>query len=444
MPFFVFSSWLSCILVASILMVIFFKKRYWFFRPSIQIVLWFNLMTQWGGAFLAKHIYNFLPSPWHFLLVTFLIPLFILLYIFIVRDLWVKSIWDKINEPLPFHKKGLTRLLWVFLFIVLAMTMYFFYKIPFKSTGLYYLFADPSFANIAREASLKLVSDPLLRYGYNIVRNAIAPILAVILVMLYFEKRKKSSRVSLHSFLSIIGLFYILFVVSLPGARSGPAGVILCIVVAVYIFKGMPVRPRYLVIGILAVLFGPILITLLREGQNITISTFLEYSSYLFERVFISPMKVGLWHMHYAQINGFVGIDGVRPLSLLLGGEYINLPNIVGLAYGTNPLATVNADTGFFFDYYACFGLYTVVVSTILTLLLDFTLLVLRRCNILLIPLLSLMFFKTINFIESAYTTTFFTHGFILIPLLAIITNISIRKVRSTSSEQEFVLSVKG
>jgi len=222
-------------------------------------------MVQWGGAFSAKHIYNFLPSPWHFLLVTFLIPLFILLYNFIVRDLWVKSIWNKIQQPLPLHEKGLTRLLWVFLFITAAINIYFFYKIPFKSTGLYYLFADPSYANIAREASLKLVSDPLLRYGYNIVRNAIAPILAVIIVMLYLEKRKKSSHVSPHSFLSIIGLFYILFVVSLPGARSGPAGVILCIIVAVYILKGMPLRTRYLIIGILAVLFVPILITLLKE-----------------------------------------------------------------------------------------------------------------------------------------------------------------------------------
>jgi hypothetical protein len=443
MQFFVFFSWLSCVSIASILIVIFILKRYWFFRPSLQIVVWFNIMIQWGGALSSKYIYNFLPSPWHFLWVTFLIPFFLILYNFAARELWVKSIWDKILEPLPSHEKGLSRLLWVFLSIIIVVNIYFFFKVPFKSTGLYNLFADPLAANISREESLKLVPDLFVRYGYNIVRNALAPILAVIIVMLYLEKRKNNSKRALYTILSIIGLLYILFVVSLPGARSGPAGVILCIIVAVYILKGMPAKPRYIIIGILAVLSVPIIITLLREGQNITARSFLQYLSYMFGRVFISPMNVGLWHMHYAQINGFVGIDGVRPLALLLGGEYINLPNIVGLTYMSNPLKTVNADAGFFFDYYACFGLYTVVISTILTIVLDLILIILRRCDILMIPLLALMFFKSMNFVESAYTPTFFTHGFILIPLLAIITNISIKKTGLAKEKHEFSISVK-
>lgn len=444
MGFFVFFSWLNCILVTLTLIAIFIKKRWWFFRPSLQIVLWFNLMVQWGGAFFSKYIYNFLPSPWHFFWVTWTIPFIIIIYNIAMGDLWVKSIWDKINQASLFHKEGLVRFFWVFIFFTFAINIYYFYKIPFKSTGLYNLFFNPLAANLAREESLKMISDSFIRYSYNIVTNAIAPILAVIIVILYLKKRKDISNASLYSFFFIIGLLYILFVASITGARGGSAGVILCILVAVYILKKMPIKPRYFLIGLFAVLFIPVIITLMREGKYITISAFIRYFSYLIKRICVSPMEACLWHMHYAQTNGIVGIEGVRPLAIIFGGEYINLPNIVGLAYEYNPLKTIHCDTGFFFDYYACFGIATIAISIFLTILLDFVLPLLRRCDILMIPLLSLMFFKSINFIESAYTVTFFTHGFILIPFLAFLSSISIKKISSISNKQKFIISIKG
>lgn len=375
-------------------------------------------MIQWSGAFLSPEIYNFLPLPWHFFLVAHVIPLIIIICNLAIGNLWVKSIWDKVNQPLFFHKKGLASFFWFFLFITIAFNIYYFYKIPFTSTGLYKLFTSPLTAAIAREESLKLVPDFLIRYGYNLVRSVIAPILAIIIVMLYLEKRKKVLNVLLYSSISIIGLLYILFVVSLTGARSGPAGVAFCVLVAVYISKGMPIKTRYVLIGFLVVLSFPVIITIMREGKDITMSSFFEYLFYLFNRVFVTPMRVGLWHMHYAQTNGIVGIGGVRPLALIFGVEYIYLANIIGLTYVDNPLATIHSDTGFFFDYYACFGLYTVIISIFLTFLLDFMLPILRRYKILLIPLLSLIFFKTINFVESTYTVTLLTHGFLLIPVL--------------------------
>ena len=433
MHLYIFFSWATCLFTFVCLILIFLKRKHWFFRPSLQIVLWFNLLIQWGGAVKSKYIFFFLPFPWHYFLITSTIPLLIIAYNIVIGNLWVTTIWEKIGWRLHTQKKGLRRFLWFFIFCIVVVNIYYLFKIPFQSTGLFNLFANSSTANLAREESLKLVSDPFIRYGYSLVIHAIAPIAAAIMILLFLQREKKSL---MFSFIFFICFLYILIVVTLPGSRGGPAGVILCVLLAIYISKRMPIKILYFLLGLLGVLLIPVMITILREGRGFSLNSLFEFFSYLFQRVFVSPMETGVWHMHYAQTHGVIGVEGIRPLAFFFGKEYISLSNIVGLIYADNPLKTISANTGFFFDYYACFGLSTIMISAVLTFILDITVLFLKRCDILLIPLLSLMFFKTINFVESGYTVTLMTHGFLLIPVLALVSSVSIKMIKQKQDEE--------
>ena len=125
-------------------------------------------------------------------------------------------------------------------------------------------------------------------------------------------------------------LIFTLISVSLAGARAPAAQIVLTMIFALFLMKGMPVKPIYIVSALMVVLAFPVLFSIVREGRDFSIALFFQYmSGGIFQRVFITPMETGLWHAHYAQTVGYIGVAGIPRLATLFGVESINLANII-------------------------------------------------------------------------------------------------------------------
>ena len=231
--------------------------------------------------------------------------------------------------------------------------------------------------------------------------------------------RSIQRKLLIRSLVDAAGIVAVLFVVSLTGARSFAASILLAIVLSFLLSKGLPIKPFYIVLAAITVLVFPTVFTILREGRVLTVSD-LQY--YMFgpiaRRVFVDPMRGGLWHVHYGQTVEFFGLAGIPKLAVLFGVEPVNVPNIIGLRYEKYTLETVNSNASYVFSYFSYFGLISFPFSLIALWLLDLALWVYGKLSdSLLLACVSAVSVSCIGFVSSDYTTVLLTHG-ILVSLM--------------------------
>jgi len=418
MTLFVLFNWIFCLSTSLLLAIILIRYRFLLIKPSIIIIAFFHLRIQWAATFQAGYIENYLIHPFYFLILVQIFPLGALIGTFFIFHKQTTMIYSRIaNKSLSSFSLE-KEIVYIILTIILIISIYYLWHVPLSKTGLYTILVDPSKAAYAREASLKLVENPLVRYSYSFLKNVFAPLLSVLLVVFFFKNIKIHLSRSLVAFAVLISIFPL---VSLTGARSPAAALILTIIWAFYLKSGMPLRPFYLFLAFLLIVTPPVILTILREGQVITPSILLDYflGGGLFDRIFVLPMKVGLYHVYHAQTKGFFGIAAVPKIAVLLGVQPIIVANFIYLNYlrFSYTLHSGLANTSYVFSYYSYFGILSVIFSVLALWALDFAVLVFKNIknDWLLLACIASLFPASLAFIATDYTIALFTGGYFLL-----------------------------
>lgn len=414
-------NWICCITTFVLLAMSLWQDRSVVIKPSIVVIGFYNLTIQWAGTFDAIRIYHFLPKPWMFALLTQVFPLIgLCVSLFIFRKN-ARLAWGRIISPSPVHPRQSNLAIRILALYFLLFIPYYLSVIPLQTTGLYAIFTNPSASDVARENSLKLVSNPIVSYGYAFMLSVFGPLLAVLLtnnIISNFRWRKFLKNIP-----SVIGILLIILAVSLSGARSPTAIIILTIFLAIWLRYGSPINIAYIFGGVLLILAPPTILTILREGRVFAWSDFWIYlGGGTLWRVFYLPMETGLWHVQYAQLHGFFGIQAIPRVAGMLGIRAVNVSNIIALAYTETTLQSTIANTAYPYAYYSYFGPVSFLFSLIGLWLLDLVVLVYKQVSSrMLLPFVSSIMIASVMFDSTEYTIALITNGFVLIVIVSLI-----------------------
>jgi hypothetical protein len=213
---------------------------------------------------------------------------------------------------------------------------------------------------------------------------------------------------------SAVGMAAVLVAVSLSGARSFAAMILATAVFAFWLRRRMPLNVFYLMFGFGSILALPVVLTVLREGQEVGLAKLWNYYVLLLgDRIFASPVRVSLFYVHYAQTVSLVGVGGIPKLAALAGVNAVDVPNLVGVLYVSDAIPSISAGTSYVFSYYSYFGLASLPFALLGLWLLDGALWVYRRLgDYLLLPCVASVGIAGVAFVQSDYTTAWVTHGF--------------------------------
>jgi len=391
--------------------------RHMLIKPSTLVLGFYHIQIQWSGTLQSELIYTNLPNPYEFLIVLHGFPL---LGLFLSLMLFRKQSLCVFNSIKSSQTITSNRAILALAAISLLIILYYLSVVPLKSSGLYAILFNPSLAIQSREDSLTLLDNVYLKYGYTFLRSVFAPMLSVLVFHKCFEFYKNKRYVKSAAFL--LFLFLTILSVMLPGDRASAANIILAIIFSLFLKKGMPLKPHIIIGSGIFVLLIPVILSILREGRVINFNLIVDYlSTGIFRRVFSVPLETGLWHAHYAQTNGFFGIEGIPKLASLYGKEPISISNLIYQLYTSAPIPSGTANTSYVFSYYSMFGVSSILLSVIGLCLLDIVLLLYRRLPVIILaPVLSVSIIPAMRFVSSDYTTTLLTGGYLLIPCTAL------------------------
>lgn len=421
MSLFVFLNLSFCVITFLAFAAIFLRYRYLFVKPSILVLAFFHLSIQWAAAFQASAIELFLPRPYPFFVLAQVFPLLGLVGSFfilhrraaIVSQRCAGSVMD-----LDVHPYQIVLLF----FAVLGIAGLYLMTVPLSQTGLAAIFIRPEESHQARELSLKLLDNALVRYAFSFLKTVFTPLL-VVLATVWLLQNLRRLRVAAALFCTIcLGVSFVAVV--LPGARLPGALLFFTIIWALLLRYKIKIKPLYFFPAVLLVVGLPVVLTVMREGQDLNLLAFLDYlKGGIFERIFVIPMEVGLWHVHYAQTSGFVGIAAIPKLAVLFGETPLYVPNLIFQKYTLYELESGSAVTSFVFSYYSYFGMVSFVFSLLALWSLDLTLLVFRRFrnNAMLLAALAALHTSSIAFVSTDFTTVLITNGFLLILVVGVL-----------------------
>jgi hypothetical protein len=153
------------------------------------------------------------------------------------------------------------------------------------------------------------------------------------------------------------------------------------------------------------------------DNTNAIFERVAVYFKAIFNRIFIVPFQVSLWHFIKAQENS-IDAKLILPLSGTLFGEKINIAEVVYQEYaikynGGDKTSTGTAPTTYLLLYPFYAGLLGFVIATLLTIVVDIGLFILRR-NYKRLPFkfyFSICFVLALNLSVSEFITVMFSHG---------------------------------
>jgi hypothetical protein len=176
--------------------------------------------------------------------------------------------------------------------------------------------------------------------------------------------------------------------------------------------------------------------TIMREGREVTAETFSEYfASAMLWRIFYGPMQVALWHVHYAQTVGFIGVGGISKIATLFGATPIDVPNLIGRRYFEGAIETINANACFVLSYYSYFGLLSLPFSVLGLVLLDLAIPAFSYLSdTVLLGCVAATLCGAVNFGSADYTSVFLTNGFATSIIVALLIDFITRRSGTVTS----------
>jgi hypothetical protein len=297
---------------------------------------------------------------------------------------------------------------------IVSVVMYL-RHVPLTSTGLYAIIFDPSRSDVAREESLTNVGSALIRYSYSWHAAVFAPLLVVFLRL--WASRRKLRKVVAYA----IGMPLVVLSAMLPGNRSALATMIAVFAISYLLTSGVKSVIKIIAVTVLGVMSVIAITSIAREGRWDEISPALVVQ-YVVEkgsmRLFAGPFFTGVVTNAYVDAYGLTVGASIRPLAILQGVDYLQLPPIVGEMY-VGPGASMN--TSFLFDFQAAFGLeFGCLIALFTAMCLDCLLFAYRSLSFLpLVVLLSVQLTTLFALFSSALLVSLVSHGIIVPALLA-------------------------
>ena len=392
-------------------------------RPSYWVGLSILLQIGFAAAFAGNKITENLMNAEKFRILTILFWGTIPFYCICTPQIneLAMNYWRRCKDPsCPsiVASKECRRILFIFGSLSLVILAYYLSVVPINKTGLYAIFFKPELSTAAREESLKLVGSPFIRYGFSFYLNIFAPLLVGVLFLMRTNKWWLK-------ILKVVTIAVIILLSMLPGSRANAGGLILVMGIIFLLKKG--IWQGTVLLGILGV-FVMVLATMqtvMREGIDFSVNIILDYlSDGIFYRTFTSPFETGVLTNVFAQKHDYIGMLSIRPLTMILGKDYIDLPNVVGLYFKPDAIKSISMGTSFFYNFQASFGLFRGWVIALLFLyVLDLFLFAFRGLSDSSLPIFLGVFlaalFKSLP--ASSFTTSLLTHGIIPIILVAVL-----------------------
>ncbi len=300
--------------------------------------------------------------------------------------------------------------------VSLAIVGWYLATVPWEKTGLHAVLYHPETAKLAREYSLKLLTNKYLKYAVSIFNSSLAPLLACLLAAgaLHHWGKRKFPFAGLY----VAAILPILAAVSLSGARGPTAMILLTVVFFLFLLKGLPLQPLRIAVAAALILVIPGMMEFLRAGGAFSPTEMWARYALIWERAAGYGMTVDAqWHVEYATRFGFWGIAGVEKLAPLFGVTPVDIMNIVGRHYtDTTVSGHISANASLIFLYWACFSWAALPLCLLLAWLLDAALFLYRRMEtIMLSAAVAVAGIAAVNLAHTAYTTIFITHGFLII-----------------------------
>ncbi len=363
--------------------------------------------------------WHFLKFPSHILLVVHgVIIASLCCSIFSFRKT-AYIIWEKINNHSLISNNEISKNLLISIFFLLTLSLgiviYYNFNFPIKDTTLWHILCSSSNIDysVSLEKSLKLINSSCLKYLYTFYQNTITPIILLSTIH-YIGMIKDRIKIK-----SILILFFICIFVVLNSNFNVTKSSLLnyTIVILFFIVWKNNLNIIFYYMYFPFILLFSIIIVYFFITQN--------YSSYkdlenIFSRIFIIPLKMGSWYMHYTQYYGMIGVKEFPKIASFLSMEGVHSPNIIGKLYGPyyykrSVLESIHANASFLFSFYRAFELFSCLISTLLILALDLILIILKRLRKgWLVIALSMLSYQSTLFASSSYTTILFSGGVIV------------------------------
>lgn len=415
--------WAFTVATSLWLLRIFRSRRYLFVKPSMVILGYVHVFFQWPAALNATHFERFLPDPYSLVVAVHGAALLGLVVAVNTHDRSARMMWDRLLTHGGRIGKVALRTTVLLAVVAGGVVAMYLSVVPFTETGLYAIFKNPALAALARENSLKLLENRTLAYAFIIMTSGIAPLLAVLLALAARQGMKTRSPVKV--LMASAALAALLIAVSLTGARGFSVNLIAVAAVALVLCSRLPGLSLRLIGGVALVLAPAVVLTVLREGQSAGPGIILEYLlEGVVQRVFVAPLEVGAWYLHYAQEHGALGVAAIPKLATWLGIAPLDAPNLIALRYSpyiSGP-DTASAGAGYLLTYVSYFGTPAIVLTVGGVWLTDLALAVYRRLdNELLLPCVASCTIAALAFISADYSTVWISHGFGVILVVSLI-----------------------
>ncbi len=410
MSWFVLLSWMFCAVISLSLIGLLYKEKYLGIKPSFLFVAFFNFQIQWGSAVNASRIEQQLQNPWHYFYLTHLFPCVVLLLSCCCFNRSASLIYNRLKLATKRDRlKSLNMLILLLVIQSIFILLWYLNSVSWSETGLYAIINDPKNYLLKREASMKLLKDPILAYGVSALQNIIAPILATMLCIKIFDSYRRFNPISLMVYSGfVIGL---LFTVTIYGARGPGAMLILSVCYTIYVLNDFPLNPIKITVAVILVMALPTFLVILYNEVSFDFGGILQGYGNIFDRVFNRNIDAGVWAVNYVQNFGYFGINGIPKLAVIVGEKPIDIFNVVG-TYNRPEEATISATCAYVFAYYSCFGLAVFVPCVFLAIITDMLLLLYRTFpSGLLLACLSATSIAIAKLPSTFYTTVLITGG---------------------------------
>jgi hypothetical protein len=368
----------------------------------------------------AEFIESFLLHPWDYFFLAHVFPISTLYISFFIGRRTAKKLYMEfrsMSQQGEDHPQERQLLIIVLMAIISLVLGWYLTIVPFKETGLYaMLFSLPN-ADIIREKSFKLLDHQLLKYIFSLMSNTLAP-LTVIFISFEIKRHLSPLRLSKLA-LYFVSLCFVLIVVSIYGAKAPALMLLFTIALAFYFRSGLPFRPTLIAFVGLILLIVPMVMSLLINKGEFDLGTVVSYYGDILDRTFGRIAYPGLWHVDFAQREGYIGVAGIPKLATLLNIEPIDSFNVIGKTYIPNAFESISAGASFIFVNYSYFGLLAFMPCLIALLFLDGLLQIYINIDqSIRIPIIACCSTAVINLIQTQFTTVLFTGG--LVPLLLV------------------------
>jgi hypothetical protein len=415
---FVVLAWLAAAIGTALIGWVFARRRYLFVKPSVLLLAASNVLFQWPMAIWSGWIESYLPDP---VAPLIFVSAFVLLGVPLVSVTWRYAAWQSWQRITTRSAGTESRALPIFLLVAISgiIASWYFSANPLTSTGLFLTLAAPELAATAREASLKELASLPLRYGFTMFLASFGPLLGALVAL---EARAQMQRRAWSLVVvMVILLLLTAAMMSITGARSYAATLLLAVALAFYMRAGMPFRPVLTAMLLIILIVPAAAITILREGHSITPALLVQYTTLvLFDRVLVGPAEVGLWYVHFAQTQQLFGIAAVAKLAALFGVAGVNPPNLIGLTYSPFGFDYVNANASFVFTYYSYFGAFALVLVLASLVILDALVLLYRWiAPAMLLPAVAVTSVSGLALLSADFHSALISNGLITTPLLA-------------------------